>query len=80
MKYYGTFSANGGSTYSGTAVEFTNKKVANATIRNIAIGNTLAGNGCYWRVTDEDGKIVFSGGYYPGIGIRYGVNDYKSIY
>lgn len=77
MKYYGTFSANNGSTCSMEAIEFANKKDANDTMREIALGNTFQGNSCTWSVTDENNRTVFQGSYNPGCGIRYEVKNYK---
>lgn len=75
-KYYGEFSANNGSTYVREPYEYRNKKIANKEMREMAIGNTYAGNSCKWRVQDELGRTVYEGAFYPGIGISYSVFDY----
>lgn len=80
MKYYGTFSANGGTTITRQPYESTNKNAINADMRDIALANKILGNDCAREVTDEKGKTVFSGRYWPGTGIRYEVKNYKYMY
>lgn len=60
VKYYGSFSVNNGST-SGNGYEFTNKKEARQTMREIARGNVCFGNTGSWTVTTHDGEEVASG-------------------
>lgn len=62
-KYYTTYKANGGSTYSTQPYEYTNKKKAVADIRRIVKGNHYQqkGNVSSYAVTDEDGVTVAAG-------------------
>jgi hypothetical protein len=53
VKYIGSWSANNGSSYGG-GYEFTNKKEAIKTMRDISRGNTFAGNVGRWHVTEAE--------------------------
>jgi len=59
--YLGAWLANNGSSYNNTPYEFTSRREACRTMREIARGNTLEGSSGYWRVTTEDGAEVASG-------------------
>ena len=55
-QYFGSWSANNGSTYS-SGYESDNKKQLAKDMREMAKGNTCQGNTGYWQVSelDEDG-------------------------
>lgn len=63
MKYYATFNANNGSTYSSTAYEYTNKQKAIADIKSIVAAEHFkqTGNRSTYSVTDETGQEVAAG-------------------
>lgn len=61
MKYFASYTTNNGSTYNGKPFEYTNKREAIKSIREIARGETFAGNhGCV-TVKDENGETVYEG-------------------
>lgn len=79
MRYFANFNANNGISHK-TAITGFNKKELLKRIRSISLGNRFQGNECTWTVWDENDKVVFQGGYYIGVGIRYGVYNYKNLY
>ena len=62
MKYYASFTANNGSTYSVGAYEFTNKKKAVKAMREIVEANHFQqyGNCSGYTVWNKDNIIVMS--------------------
>jgi uncharacterized protein YegP (UPF0339 family) len=61
MKYTANYNANNGTTMM-TGISFTSKKEAIASIREIAVGNTYAGNEFSWWVMDENCDEIARGG------------------
>ncbi len=63
MKYFASFSANGGSTYSNEPYEYTNKKESIKSIKAIVKGNHFHQpcNRSKYMVWDENNIIVASG-------------------
>lgn len=63
MRYFASFSANGGSTYNNRPYEYSNKKVAIKDIRSIVFGNHFQQpyNTSRYMVWNDDGIIVASG-------------------
>jgi hypothetical protein len=60
MNYRAQFSINFSST-SGDYGDYSNKKVAKISARNMAIGNCQKGQIGYWQVIDENKNTVYSG-------------------
>lgn len=60
MKYIASYSTNGGSTYAG-GFEYTNKREAVKSIREICRGETFEGGVGRVSVVDEDGETVYEG-------------------
>lgn len=65
MKYYASFCANNGTTLI-EALEYTNLRLAEKEIRQMAVGETFTSSEFRWRVDDENGKMVSAGS-----GVKY---------
>ena len=50
----------------------------NKELREIALGNRMAGQSASWFVQDLKGRMVFEGQYIPNVGIRYSVFNYQN--
>lgn len=50
----------------------------NKELREIALGNRMAGQSASWFVQDLKGRMVFKGQYIPNVGIRYSVFNYQN--
>lgn len=61
MKYLANYTTNNGNTYNPNPFEYTNKREAIKSIREIARGETFAGQHGSVTVTTEDGAIVYEG-------------------
>lgn len=60
MTYTASYTTNNGSTYAG-GFEYTNKREAIKSIREICAGETFVGNVGRVRVVNEDGESVYDG-------------------
>lgn len=59
-KYYANYNVNNGQ-HVRPSYEYTSKREAIRSIREIALGNVYAGNAGSWTVTNLDGEIIASG-------------------
>ena len=61
MTYYANYTTNNGSTYNSTPFVYNNKREAIRSIREIARGETFAGNRGRVSVVDENGAVIYEG-------------------
>ena len=77
MKYYGNFSTNNGTRLS-EHIRGNDRHALNKYLREFAMGQRFPGQEASWWVNDLGGHTVFEGKYFPGVGIRYQVFNYKN--
>lgn len=69
MKYYANFTANNSTSFA-EPIESNNKTILIREIREIAEGETFAGNECRWWVENAEGETIAAGGMFS-CGQRY---------
>ena len=77
MKNYCNFSTNNG-TMLTEHIGGNDRHALNKYLREFAMGQRFPGQEASWWVNDISGHTVFEGKYFPGVGIRYQVFNYKN--
>ena len=79
MQYYGNFTVNNGTTMMKCATN-NNKHKLLKYLKDMALANRFEGNPASWWVKDENDDLVFEARYFPGVGTRFSVYNYRSSY